>query len=562
MKKFLVFIAAIILPLQLFAHGGGLNSFGCHNQTSNSSYHCHSGQLDGQSFPNQDAAQAALDALNANTAPSVSIIGGSRTVSDTNDLNGETISFLASSTDSDGTVSSNEWLIGGVVVANGTLANLFLSNGTTTVTFQATDNDGATASTTATITVSAPVPNTSPTVSISGGNKTIADTDNSSGEPISFSATATDNDGSIATSEWLVNGSVVANGLSVSISLIDGITEVTFRATDNDGASSSTSVSITVKEASNGFPVYDRDEYLTNWLDRDGDCIDTRDEVLILESAIPVTLSDNGCDVLAGLWNDPYTAISFTSPSDLDIDHLVPLSEAHDSGAAYWTTEEKRAFANDTTTAHALIAVDASANRSKGARDPALWLPTNQTYHCEYVRNWVDIKNKYNLSMDEDEQSVIESVLGKSLSEGSRAEVIGIRNSSGDSTARFALGITKNSECGYSSDATSLDSVKLSLSITPEEAQLGQPFDIFLVVSLNSQLFVISPAGELLPFSGDVSDLVAFMSATTLHESYEFTLFEGFLDAGLSFDMFVAYLSSDGALVFTPTPLSVSIQAP
>ena len=88
--------------------------------------------------------------------------------------------------------------------------------------------------------------NAIPVVAISGGNRTIADTDNAAGESVSFTGTATDSDGTIATTQWLVGGSVVATGLSATISLPNRSTVVTFKATDNDGVSSTTTATITV----------------------------------------------------------------------------------------------------------------------------------------------------------------------------------------------------------------------------------------------------------------------------------------------------------------------------
>ena len=88
--------------------------------------------------------------------------------------------------------------------------------------------------------------NQDPVVNISSGNRTIPDTDNAAGESVSFTGTATDSDGTIATTEWLVGGSVVATGLNPSISLPNGSTVVTFKATDNEGDSSTTTATITV----------------------------------------------------------------------------------------------------------------------------------------------------------------------------------------------------------------------------------------------------------------------------------------------------------------------------
>jgi len=156
---------------------------------------------------------------------------------------------------------------------------------------------------------------------------------------------------------------------------------------------------------------YDRDEYHRRWLDRDGDCQDARQEVLIAESLEPVELGPDGCRVVSGRWYGRYTGRVFTDPGDLDIDHLVPLKEAHESGAARWPTKRKRRYANDLKHPDTLIAVEAGANRSKGSRDPAEWLPPNEAYHCEYVQNWVDVKRRWGLNMDTAERAAVEGLL-------------------------------------------------------------------------------------------------------------------------------------------------------
>ena len=155
---------------------------------------------------------------------------------------------------------------------------------------------------------------------------------------------------------------------------------------------------------------YDRELY-EHWTDADGDCLDTRQEVLIAESQSPPKLDSTGCRVLEGLWFDPYTGQHVTDPSRLDIDHLIPLAEAHRSGARSWTPEERRLFANDLLHPDALIAVTAASNRSKGDRDPALWLPPNESYRCQYVRQWVIAKVTWGLEMDPVEREAVRDVL-------------------------------------------------------------------------------------------------------------------------------------------------------
>lgn len=155
---------------------------------------------------------------------------------------------------------------------------------------------------------------------------------------------------------------------------------------------------------------YDRDLY-GGWIDADGDCQDTRQEVLIAESLTPVQLDSRGCRVVIGTWFDPFTGQTFTNPGDLDIDHFIPLAEAHRSGADRWPEQLRRQFANDLSWPGNLIAVSASANRSKGDRDPAGWLPPNQEFRCEYVRIWVITKGYWGLTMDDSERTAVFSVL-------------------------------------------------------------------------------------------------------------------------------------------------------
>jgi len=126
---------------------------------------------------------------------------------------------------------------------------------------------------------------------------------------------------------------------------------------------------------------------------------------------VAVTLGPGKCRVIAGQWHDPYTGRVFTDPGDLDIDHLVPLKEAHDSGAAPWPQPRKRAYANDLSHPEALIAVYDGANRAKGAHDPASWLPSTAVYRCAYVRAWTQVKDHWGLTMDRAEAKTVTAIL-------------------------------------------------------------------------------------------------------------------------------------------------------
>ncbi len=153
---------------------------------------------------------------------------------------------------------------------------------------------------------------------------------------------------------------------------------------------------------------YNRGDF-GDWIDSDGDCINTRHEVLAQESLVPPLFLN--CKVIAGLWYDPYTGLTFTDPKKLDVDHLVPLKEAFLSGAVLWTRERKRLYANDLENPGHLIAVEARANRQKGAKDPSEWMPPNESFHCAYLLAWVGVKDAWGLSMDEVESWAIEAMM-------------------------------------------------------------------------------------------------------------------------------------------------------
>lgn len=146
---------------------------------------------------------------------------------------------------------------------------------------------------------------------------------------------------------------------------------------------------------------YNRKDW-AHWIDDDGDCQDTRQELLIAASKIPVQFKDlKECTVIYGEWFGAYTGNTFTKASDLDIDHIVPLAHAHRHGAENWTKDQRKNFANDLEN---LIAVSNSANRSKSDKGPYEWLPPFKSYWCEYGKRWESIKDKYRLWYSQQER--------------------------------------------------------------------------------------------------------------------------------------------------------------
>jgi len=151
---------------------------------------------------------------------------------------------------------------------------------------------------------------------------------------------------------------------------------------------------------------YSRDLF-PHWIDADGDGCSTRNEVLIAEADDPVTVG-SGCSLSGGRWFSYYDRVSWTSTSDVDIDHMVPLAEAWDSGARSWTTATRRAFANDLGDYRSLVGVTDNVNQSKGDRDLAEWLP--QYDRCRYLREYVAVKLRWRLSVDSAEKSAMSSL--------------------------------------------------------------------------------------------------------------------------------------------------------
>ena len=141
------------------------------------------------------------------------------------------------------------------------------------------------------------------------------------------------------------------------------------------------------------------------WVDADHDGCNTRKEVLLRDAVAAPSISLH-CALFGGQWVSPYDGITFTDESGLDIDHVVPLAEAWDSGASVWAADEREAYANDLGVPFALLAVSAHTNRSKGDADPANWLPRS-VFVCQYLADWVGVKARWSLTVDPPEHAAI-----------------------------------------------------------------------------------------------------------------------------------------------------------
>jgi hypothetical protein len=140
---------------------------------------------------------------------------------------------------------------------------------------------------------------------------------------------------------------------------------------------------------------------------RTGDNCDVRDTVLKRDGT---KVKVSGCDVVAGTWHSAYDGRILDSPTEVDIDHVVPLANAWRSGASAWTTAEREYFANDVDRPE-LVAVSRTANRAKGDQDPSTWKPKSTGTWCEYAQNWIVVKSYWKLSVTTAEKTALTDML-------------------------------------------------------------------------------------------------------------------------------------------------------
>lgn len=160
---------------------------------------------------------------------------------------------------------------------------------------------------------------------------------------------------------------------------------------------------------------YARERFGTAWKDVDRNGCDTRNDILNRDlTSISYKVNSEDCVVLTGILIDPYSgdSINFlrgvTTSPDVQIDHVVALSNAWQTGAFKLTIEKRTAFANDPLN---LLAVKGRLNSQKGDGDAATWLPPKKSYRCSYVARQVAVKYKYGLWLTSPEKVAILKLL-------------------------------------------------------------------------------------------------------------------------------------------------------
>lgn len=158
---------------------------------------------------------------------------------------------------------------------------------------------------------------------------------------------------------------------------------------------------------------YDRLYHFGTWLrdPADRSCLTTREKVLVRDSARTVDLGPTGCKVKSGEWDDPYAGDVHYKPSEIQIDHAVPLKNAYISGASKWDEKTRCVYTNFLANSFHLISVEGSENQSKGDKDPSQWMPSDQKYHCQYLKNWLSVKMIWGLVLSRDEVNAINAIV-------------------------------------------------------------------------------------------------------------------------------------------------------
>lgn len=157
---------------------------------------------------------------------------------------------------------------------------------------------------------------------------------------------------------------------------------------------------------------YERSRFGDGWKSVAG--CDMRNRILQRDLQNPVFVEGNPCLIASGTLFDPYTAktINFvrgnSTSTDVQIDHVVALSNAWQTGAQQLTPEQRVALANDPLE---LLAVDGPTNQAKGDGDAATWLPPNKSFRCQYVARQVAVKQRYSLWVTQAEKNAIKNIL-------------------------------------------------------------------------------------------------------------------------------------------------------
>lgn len=163
---------------------------------------------------------------------------------------------------------------------------------------------------------------------------------------------------------------------------------------------------------------YKRTEW-KQWIPAGSSCWDTREEALYRDAVPgsvklldaqknPTTDKSKACSIESGQWIDPYGGDTFTNPSQLDIDHVIPLSYVAQHNGQAWSLQKKQDYANNLSYRYHLLAVSAKENRSKGDKGLSQYQPPLNK--CMYATAWVNVSKTWGLSMTASDKTALEGM--------------------------------------------------------------------------------------------------------------------------------------------------------
>ncbi len=200
--------------------------------------------------------------------------------------------------------------------------------------------------------------------------------------------------------------------VSIAIYAPQVVSNTTYAQSYEDSISTLNSLEVKGRAPKTG---YSRAQF-PHWSDLDRNGCDARNDILKRDlTDVIFKAGTRDCKVISGVLLDPFSnkVLTFTSvKSAVDIDHLVALSNAWQTGAAYFDRSKRSQIANDPLN---LLAVDARLNRQKGDGDAATWLPPHKPFRCEYVSRQVAVKAKYSLWVTAAEKDAITRVLNQCI---------------------------------------------------------------------------------------------------------------------------------------------------
>jgi|GEM_PF-1158212 len=158
---------------------------------------------------------------------------------------------------------------------------------------------------------------------------------------------------------------------------------------------------------------YQRSKHFGTWIrdEHSGHCYNTRGEVLVRDSMVPVTNTSSGCSVAQGAWKDPYAGGTYYTAAEVEIDHFVPLKNAYVSGAYRWDYSKRCLYGNYMGNKFHLLSVVKRENRVKLDRGPEEYMPPNKAYRCQYLAQWLKVKMIWGLELTPPEKDSIESLV-------------------------------------------------------------------------------------------------------------------------------------------------------